>query len=211
MTLPYTAEILYALFGQLNRGLWPLQAAGYLLTLLAVAQAARPVPGGDRTVGLLLAAGWAWVAWQFFYLSFAQLNFMAPLYAAGFAVQAVLLAGYGALGALRLRLRRDGWSLAGLLLVGLALAGLPLLEALLGHGWPETPLVWIAPGPSVVATLGLLALCPRPPLVPALVPVLWGLVAGTSAWVLDMPGGLATAAAILAGAAVAVARRVAGR
>ena len=54
--------------------------------------------------------------------------------------------------------------------------------------WIFTRVVGLAPGPTAVFTLGMLLLCAgRTPLHLAVLPLLWTLIAGATAWVLAIP------------------------
>ena len=79
-----------------------------------------------------------------------------------------------------------GW--AGLALLAYAIAGYPLLAAVVGDGVASIPVVGLAPGPTAVLTLGMLVLADgRTPLHLAFVTVLWSLIAGATAWTLGVP------------------------
>ena len=187
--LPFTAEILFSSFEQYNCALWPLPIVAPALALAILAPALRPARGGDRAIGTLLALAWLWVGLGYFILHFAALDFSAPIYGAFFVLQALLL-GWSLVvrGRLSLRFTSDlfgGCSLA----LGLAAAlAWPLADGLLGQGWASTRVVGLAPGPTAVFTLGMLLLCAgRTPLHLAVIPLLWTLIAGATAWVLAIP------------------------
>ncbi len=206
--LPYSAEVLASFLGRYNAALWPAQPLVYLLTGLALVQLWRGWPPGDRLLAAGLAVAWAWVAWGYFAQGLAQLDFLAPAYAAAFALQALLLlaAGFWRDGLdMRLRPNRpihpDRLGRLGLALIFLALAWPLLAAALPQSDWTQAPVVWLAPGPSVVATLGFLLLARRPSRVLLVVPLLWALTFGAVGWLLGLP--LTLAAAALSGAGLA--------
>ena len=70
-----------------------------------------------------------------------------------------------------------------------AFVGYPLLDAALAETpWTQLQYVGVAPGPLMLLTLGMLLLVPsRPPLVLAIIPLLWALVTGYMAWGLGLP------------------------
>jgi hypothetical protein len=203
--LPFTADVLASLMAGYNRSLWPAQIGAYAVALALVWLAAGRRDGGvgrlaSRLFGVALVAAWAWSGAVFLGQVFAGINFLAPVYAALFLLQALLLAWTGILrGAFAPRLQAGfaGW--AGLGLIAYALAGYPLLSVVAGQPLAAAPVVGLAPGPTAVFTLGvLMLLAPPVPLHLAVVPVLWTLIAGATAWVLTVPGDLA---AILLGPA----------
>ncbi|SMF01930.1 hypothetical protein SAMN06265365_1432 [Tistlia consotensis] len=207
--LPYDAETLDAFLALLNRSLWPIQPLALLLAAAALALALRPraVPQASRIVSGLLALAWAWVGWDFFLQRFAELNFAAPLYGAGFLLQALLLLGLGLLrGRPAFGPRAPRFARTGAALALLALLACPLAGALLAGDWQAAPLVGLTPGPTALFTLGLLLLSGRGALPLAVLPSLWCLVAGFEGWALGLPQDLALLALGLGGGALLVLR-----
>jgi len=202
--LPFTAEILFSSFEQYNRALWPLPILASALVLAIILLILRPVPGGDRAIGALVALAWVWIGLGYHFLRLATIDFAAPLYAAFFVLEGLLIAWAGLVGrpiAFRFRADLCGWT--GLALALGALAGYPLADGLTGPGWPSIRLVGLAPGPTTAFTLGLLLLVEgRTPLRLAVVPLLWTLVAGATGWVLGIPQDQALALAGVGGFAL---------
>jgi hypothetical protein len=189
--LPFTAEILFASMAQYNRALWPLPPVALLLGLGAVLLTVRPVRDGNRLIGGYLAAAWLWVGIVYHMVHFARLDFAAPLYGALFVLEGLLLLWSVFRGRLAFRFHAGlvGW-------VGLALAMLavawPLVDRLSGLTWQAERVVGLAPAPTTVLTLALLLLADRraPPYL-AIIPLLWALIAGATAWILWIPQDLA--------------------
>jgi hypothetical protein len=76
----------------------------------------------------------------------------------------------------------------------------PLLGWLAGHGWPRGPVFGVAPCPTVIFTMGLLLLAEgRLPRHLLIIPVLWALLGGTAAWLLNVPEDFALPLAALGG------------
>lgn len=187
--LPFTADVLFSVVAQYNRAIWPAQIIAYVLGLAVILLIFRPVPHGDRLVGALLAAAWAWIGVAYYLLHVATIDFAAPAYAAAFVIQGLLFAWTGAIrGKVAFRFRADPAGWAGLGLVFFAMAIYPLAGWLAGHGWPRTPLFGVAPGPTTIFTVGMLLLVEgRTPLHLVVLPVLWLLVGGAAAWLLNIP------------------------
>jgi hypothetical protein len=79
--------------------------------------------------------------------------------------------------------RRSGISGAvGWAAIAYAVAVYPLIGAALGHGWPESPLLGMAPCPTTIFTFGLLLLA-APPLPRGLlvIPLAWAVLAPPAA------------------------------
>lgn len=184
--LPYTAEVYFALLERYLAALDPAAPVAELLAVAALALALRTLPGGDRLLAAYMAAGWLVTGLVFHAGFFAGLNFLAPLYAAAFTAQGLLLAWHGvARGRLFFAYRGDRASRSGVALLLLALA-YPLLDGLVRLEWLGLRLAGLAPAPTVVLTLGLLLLAERPPRHLLVIPALWSLVAAFTAWHLGM-------------------------
>jgi hypothetical protein len=219
--LSFSPEAYAALFEAYNRAVWPVPIAAAALGLMALGLAWRPVPGGGRWIGAVLAAFWAWNGILYHGVFFAEINFLAPAFGGLFVLQALLLgwtaargripargikhcAPTGAGGVLVFRFRPDLAGRTGLALALAALAGYPLLGLLAGHDLARQALFGIAPAPTVVFTLGLLLAAEGRAARPLLaVPLLWALVGGLLAGVLGAPEDLLLLlAAFAAGGAI---------
>ena len=191
--LSFSPEAFFSVFEQYNRAIGPAPVVAYALGLAVLALVFRPVPGAGRIVAAILGIMWAWNGVAYHLMHFAQINFMAPIFAAFFVVQGLLFAWTGVVrGKIAFRFRPDpvGWT--GLGLAVFALAVYPLLGALAGHGWPRAAMFGVSPCPTTIFTLGLLLTIEgRTPLHLVAIPVLWSLVAGTAVWLLDVPEDLA--------------------
>lgn len=198
--LPFTADILFSSFEVYNRALWPVPLVALALGLAAVLMAFRPVGFSDRVIALLLVVAWLWVGVGYFVMHHAALDFAAPVYGVLFVVEGLLLGLAASRNRLTFRFRPD---LAGWTGLALAIAGLiawPLADWLTGHSWQSVRLVVLAPGPTTAFTLGMLLLTAgRTPVHLAVIPLLWTLVAGATAWVLAIPQDLALPLAGLGG------------
>jgi hypothetical protein len=191
--LPFTAEILFSSFEQYNRALWPLPVIAPALALALVLLSLWPVRHGDKAIGALLALAWLWVGLGYFILRFAALDFVAPAYGAFFVLQALLLLWAAVVrNKLACRFTRDLFGWCGVALALAAALAWPLADGLWGHGWPSVRVVGLAPGPTAVFTLGMLLLgAGRTTPHLAIIPLLWTLIAGATAWILSVPQDLA--------------------
>ncbi len=215
--LLFSPRAYWRLFALENAAVWPAQllpiAAGALL-LFGLALGRRP--SGRWTapaLGLALAAAWFWTGWQFVALRYGAINWAAPTLAWGFYAEAALLAALGLSG----RLAFDGRgkrAVAGIGLLAMALPVWPLLAPLDGRPWQEAEVFAVAPDPTAIATLALLALAPRcrwtVPL--AVVPALWLAVSALTLFTMGAWQGWAVFAALIAGlvACTAPGRETAG-
>ena len=189
---PFDAEALDAFYASYNTAVWPAQAVALALALAAVWLSAAPRGGGVRVIGAILAAAWLWCGLVFFLRHFAAYDFMAPVYGWAFVAQAALLL-WGLVWRpppLRWRAEARGWIALAVLVV--ALFGLPALTAFGkagagDFGWAAARLVGVAPGPTVLFTLGLLLLAGgRRRWLLMAIPLAWCAVAGVTAWALGV-------------------------
>lgn len=208
LNLPYSAEVFASLLGRYNMAIWPLPAVGVALALVALALTLRPVRENGRIISAGLAVTWAWVGVGFHVERATAIDFAAPLYGALFLVQALLLAWSGVVrGALGIRFQPDlsGWTALGL--GAIAVAGYPLLALWAGDAWPGLPLAGTAPDPTVLLTLALLSMAPRPSVHLLAVPVAWCAIAGMTGWMLDTPYRLLLPAAAILSLGLAIRAR----
>jgi hypothetical protein len=210
--LPYTAEVLFNLMGRYNAAMGAGVAVAIALALVAVGLAVRPRAGGDRVITGILALGWLWTGAVFHNDYFAPLNFAAPIYAGLFVLQSalLLLTGVG-LKKLRFRAAADTPGIIGLVIIGFALLGNPVLGWLAGWPLAQTQVVGLAPNPTAMLTLGLLLLVrPTIPLHLLVLPVLWALWIGWMSWVLGITSDLTLPVAGVIALAVAIVARIRG-
>jgi hypothetical protein len=183
--LLFAPRAYYRLFELYNGEIWPGQVVGLLTGLAILVLLRNPDPWQSRVISALLGASWLWVAWAYHYSRYASINWVATYFAATFALEAALLIALGVGRGLVLRpvLRWTSW--AGIGLVAFALVFQPFIGPLVGRAWSQVEIFAIAPDPTVVATLGVLALAsgwPKWLLLP--IPILWCVVSGATAWVM---------------------------
>ena len=198
--LLFEPRVYWRLFALENEALWPAQpvllAAGGLLVLGLLA-GRRP---SGRWLGPALGAAWVWAGWQFVALRYGAVNWAAPALAWGFYAEAALLAALGLSGRLALT-QRGRWS--GAALLAAALFAWPLLAPLDGRPWGQAEVIAIAPDPTAIATLGLLASAARGRWTALLcvAPALWLAASALTLFAMGAWQGWAVLAALIAGLA----------
>jgi len=187
--LLFAPRTYYRLFELYNGEIWPGQMLALLAGLAILALLLDPGTRQSRIVAALLAASWLWVAWAYHYARYASINWVATYFAGAFALQAALLIALGIGRGLTLQPAARWISWGGISLVLFALVLQPLIGPLLaGRAWSQVEIFAIAPDPTVVATLGVLALgrgWQKWLLLP--IPILWCVVSGAIAWVMRSP------------------------
>ena len=185
MRLPFTETQFLDIFGAYNSALWPAVVVLWIATLgLSVALVRGRA--GSVVVSAFAALHWAWTGVAYHAIYFTRINPAAWIFAALFVAQSLAFVWFGVL---RRRLRFS-WgrtprhAIAGLF-VGYSIL-YPVLVLLSGHEAPRAP-IFAVPCPTALFTAGLLFAAvppiPRPLLV---VPILWSLVGGSAALVLEM-------------------------
>lgn len=189
--LPFTAEVFFRFVGQYNESIWPAPLLGWLCCIAMAALAFRAGATSGRIIGALLVGVWAWVGIVFHYLHFAGIFFGAPVFAALFLLQAILLAWSGVFRGRAFVLRAGPVGGAGLGLIGFALFCWPLIDWLSAGDWRHVRLAGTTPSPTIVFTAGILLLVKgRVPLHLAMIPLVCSALGGAGAWVLGMPEAL---------------------
>src|SRR5262249_25476480 len=101
--LMFAPRTYYRLFELYNTEIWPLP----ILTLPPGAAMLWMIWRGGtmsgHVAGVILGAAWLFVGWAYHWQRYMDINWGAEYYAAGFAVEGLLLIGFGAAGALHLR------------------------------------------------------------------------------------------------------------
>jgi Family of unknown function (DUF6064) len=200
--LLFSPRTYYRLFELYNVAIWPAQLLALVLGVALLALMIRRPAWHGRAIAAILAGCWLWVAWAYLLTRYDTINWAARYFAAGFALEAVLLALSG-VARDRLRMRAGGTDLALRAGLGLSLYGLiahPLIGPLLiGRPWTQVELFGLAPDPTIVATLGVLVAADRPPWHLPIVPLAWCAIAGATLWTMGSPDALVLpAVAVLA-------------
>ena len=219
--LLFAPRAYWRLFALENAAAWPAQILLLAAGLALVACLLRgPRPSGRWTgpalglaLGLVLGAAWLWAGWQFLALRYGAINWAAPMLAWGFYAEGALLATLGLSGRLD-PVGRGKRAQAGIGLLAAALFAWPLLAPLDGRPWHEAEVFALAPDPTAIATLALLALAPRGrgTVLLCIVPALWLAVSALTLFTMGAWQGWAVFAALIAGlvAGTAPGRETAG-
>ena len=146
---------------------------------------------------------WLWMGVVYHWLYFTLINPAAWFFGALFVAQAGLLVWFG-------NYRRElifgwpgGWrGTAGGVLVTYSALVYPLLNQIAGHDYPRTPTFGL-PCPTTIFTLGMFCWLKVPyPRVVMVIPLLWTIIGGSAAFILDVPADLALPVAGLTALAV---------
>ena len=176
---------LLELLTRYNEDLWPLHVVVYAAVVVAVALVfAQQREIADRVIAGLLACLWVWLGLVFHGVYATDVDaVLGTAYAVLFIVQGSLFWRDGVVGRkLSFRPRAGCAGVVGWSATAYAIVVYPILGLVLGHGWPESPLLGMAPCPTTIATLGLLLLAAPPvPRRLLVVPFLWAVLAPPAA------------------------------
>ncbi len=187
--LPFTIVDFVAVLVEYNRAVWPVQALAYLLGLAMVMLVFRRSRIGDRIIGGGLAAMWVWTGIAYHWLYFSTINQAALVFGGLFVLQGGLFFWQAVVRG-RIRFGSFGGPAAWLGWVFVAYASLiyPLLGLWAGHAYPAMPMFGITPCPLTIFTFGLLLLTATPvPRWMLVIPLIWSVIGGSAAFLLDVP------------------------
>ncbi len=202
--LLFSERVYVRLFALQNGEWWPLQLFALAAGALVLAALYRPRRGADRAIALVLAVAFAFSAWAFLWERYGPINWAARYAALAFACEAALLLFF-AIGPVAGRLRFRGAGgirrSVGVTLVAFGVLLYPAMAPLSGRPLAEAEVFALAPDPTAVAALGLLATVPGrfAPLLLMPVPLAWCLFSAATLATLGTVGAaVPLAAAILA-------------
>ena len=184
--LLFAPRTYYRLFELYNAEIWPMHVVTLVAGVTILVLVRDRTPWRGRLIAAILAACWLWVAWAFHWQRYATINWAASYFAAGFAIEALLLIW---IGTVRDRLTFDSNERAiariGIAIFVFAFLVQPLVGLILGREWLQIEVFGVAPDPTVVATLGLLLAANRITWIALPIPLLWCLLGGATLWVMD--------------------------
>ncbi len=156
--LMFSGRVYDRLFILYNQDIWPAQLLAIGLGLSIIVILLRTIEAKDRLISVILGASWIWVAWGFLWERFAVINWPAAHVAPAFGAQGALLILIGALGrGLAFNVRGSRAGVAGLVLFATVLILYPLVAGLTGRPWMSGEIFGLAPDPTALGTLALLA------------------------------------------------------
>ena len=199
MTLPFSEQEFFDVFGRYNTRVWPVILLLWIVTVWLVVQFVR---GRSTSVGLglLLAFHWAWSGVVYHASFFTAVNSGAWLFAGLFTIEAAIFLWVAVTRRIEFVWGHTARHKIAAVLMVYSLA-YPLLVLTAGHEYPRAPL-FAVPCPTTLFTCGmLLTAVPRVPVVASAVPVAWTVIAGSVAILLDV---IPDAMLFIAGAAVVV-------
>ena len=200
MRLPFTKEQFFDLFAAYNARLWPAIIALWIASVVVSVLLLSPRRPPHRWISALLTAHWAWSALAYHLAFFTRINPAASVFAAIFLVQAALFFWLGVVqGRLSFAPWRNAWAPVAWVLIAYSLV-YPAINAVQHFSVSRIPGFGV-PCPTTIFTAGVLMLATPRSWHASIIPVIWSLIAGSAAFLLDVRADFALP---IAGIALAV-------
>ena len=180
--LPFTTEQFMQVFGNYNLSVWPMQIILYILGVIAVILAIRPVRGSDKIITVILSFFWLWMGVVYHLIFFTEINKVAYLFGIIYIIQSFLFLLTGVYNSdLSFNLKFDSRGFTGIIFIFYALIIYPIWGALAGHHYPNIPIFGL-PCPTTIFTFGLLLwTTQRFPKYLLIIPFLWSIIGFSAA------------------------------
>lgn len=211
--LLFSAQTYQRLFELHNAAWWPAQVLAQALGVAVVWAAwRRPRPRAARLVWAALAGAWLVAAWAWHLQRFASVQWAAPGFAAGSALQALGMVAWALhprCGRGPMRASSPARTRVGLAVAGIALVVWPALPLVLGRPAAQAEWFGLMPDPTALLTLAVLLLRPAPAWLWPL-PLAWCVLTGATLWPMQAPHAALAPLVAVAALATAWAARVPG-
>jgi hypothetical protein len=139
-----------------NGTFWPLELIAYVLGITAVILAILSTINSSKSISVILALFWLWVGVIFNGAYFSPLYPMAIAFVILFVIEAGIIVYTGIFRqSLSFKPKVNAYGIVGALLLLYGMIGYPIIEYLLGRGYPNLLPFGLAPCPMTVFTLGL--------------------------------------------------------
>lgn len=185
--LPFSRDQFFDVFAAYNTAIWPAQIIAHGLAAMALGALWLPPKQARVTALCTLALMWGWTGAVYHILFFARINGGAIWFGSFFLAQASLFFIHAARPHSSDQSRtawRRAWAW---LLIVYALAIYPIIGMLSGHFYPGAPVFGVTPCPLVIFSFGLLLLVQeKTPWLLFVIPTLWSVIGGTSAFLLGV-------------------------
>ncbi len=184
--LLFSPRVYYRQFELHNQTLWPVQIIAAELGIILFLLVLRPSPARSRVVAATMGLLWVWVGWVFVWQRYTTINWFAAYAVPLFMLQgALLLATAAARNGLDIEKEWTFFRCFALALICFTLFFYPLLAPLFGRSWQTAEIFGIAPDPTALATLTMVALSrSRISWLLMIVPALWCAITGATLWML---------------------------
>ena len=188
MTIPFTVEQFFDIFGTYNTAIWPAQVVAYIFGIIALGLALRENKLSSRIISGILAFFWIWMGVFYHIGYFSVINPAARIFGLLYILQGVLFLLIGTIrGRLSFRFNYRSLPILGVCLILYAMVIYPLLGLGFGHSYPKAPLFGVAPCPTTIFTFGILLATKSVPGYLLVILLLWSIIGVSAALNLRVP------------------------
>ena len=176
MNISLTLEQLLDTFERYNLDIWPMQIVAYVLGIIAIFFVIKRTKYSGRIIMGIITFMWLWTAVGFYLFYFGPAYNAAYIFGVLFIIQGIVFLAGVFKPRISFSLRRDVFSVVGILFIAYAMIGYPLIGYFVGHLYPQSPAFGLTPCPVTVFTFGLLLMTDKKvPKVYLIIPLLWAL------------------------------------
>ena len=185
--LLFSPRVYYRLFETLNTTWWLAVTAALVAGIITFGLSIRHGNRGNRVALVLLAMIWGWVTAGFLWYYYQPINWIIPYFIPAFITEALLMVMFAARRMpLRFGWRGDFSSIAGVVMIAIAIFVYPFVGLIEGRDLIQAELFGSAADPTAIGTLGFILLARgswRWVLLP--VPLVWCVLSSGTLWVMD--------------------------
>lgn len=157
--LLFSPRVYYRLFELHNHALWPAHLLTVATGLAILYALLRPTVRRMRLALAAVGVIWIWVAFAFFWERYATINWAAVYLAPIFIVQGMMLLSAAVFGPVTIGPQKAKLiRFSGAALFALVLLAYPAIAPVMGRTWSAAEVFGIAPDPTALATLAVLAI-----------------------------------------------------
>lgn len=176
MNISLTLDQMLSVFEAYNTATLPLQVIACVVIIIAVILTIRPLRSSGKIIPAILSVIWLWTGIVFCIIYWAKIFTPSYAYAALFIIQGIIFLICIFRPKLSFRFKPDIYSLLGILFIIYAMVGYPVIGYFLGHVYPGSVSLILAPCPTVVLTFGFLLLTDKKfPRYILIIPLLWSI------------------------------------
>jgi len=150
------AELFFQRMAEYNNAVWPAQIIFYALSFFFIFASTRANHTLNTINILILSSLWIWNGAVTLLMFFTGFHAQYYLWGVVWMLQGLAICYTGIYKKqLNFRIKKDGYTLTGLIFIFYALVAYPLIGAWLGHPFPKGPMFGTAPCPTVIFTFAV--------------------------------------------------------
>ena len=187
MKLPFSADQFFGVFHDYNETVWPVQVILLGIAIVIPTLVILRYKWSDTIAGIILTALWLWMGIVYHLLYFVNINPAAKIFGVFFIAQGLIFCYTMVLNRKIHLVFQPGLRTGiGSFFILFALLIYPLLGAMFGHVYPDSPTFGL-PCPTTIFTFGVLLWSEkRIPIYIILIPLLWSVIGFTASFTMGI-------------------------